>query len=118
MHPQFTAALATDHRDDLRRVAAQRLVDQAKRSKAPPRHTRDDGSRAMRWLAGNLRWSLTLRGLRDRAPAAGARESVTCDDSCLSTQRCDDSAQRDRASSGQMSANEAQTRAQGRVVPG
>src|SRR5690242_2648054 len=31
MHPQFTAALATDHRDDLRRVGdAQRLVDQAK----------------------------------------------------------------------------------------
>jgi hypothetical protein len=73
MHPEFTAALATGHRDDLRRVAdAQRLVDQVKR-------------------------------------AARSR---------LSTQRCDDSAQRDRVSSVQMPANEAQTRVQGHVVTG
>jgi hypothetical protein len=80
MHPQFTAALASGHRDELRRVAdAQRVVDQARRPNSPLIRTRhDDGNRAMRWLAGNLRWSLTLRRLRDRAPSAIADESVTC----------------------------------------
>jgi hypothetical protein len=117
MHPQFTAVLASEHCDELRRVAdVQRLVDQARRAKSPPRRTRDDGGRAMRWLAGNLRWSLTLRGLRDRAGPPVPDGSVTCDDRRVSTDRRDVSAQRGRdASSAQMSANEAQTRASARL---
>jgi hypothetical protein len=116
MHPHVTAAIAADHRDELRRAAeTQRLVDQARRAKpasSRATHDHDDDARALRWLAGNLRWSLAMRRLRGDARSTVANRSDTRGDQHLSTQRHDDSPQRGRvAPSAQMPANEAQTRA-------
>ena len=111
MHLHFTAAFATDHRAALHRAAeAARLVDQAKRAKSAPAISDDDGNRAMRWLAGNLRSSLALCRLRARGLSRVADVSVTCDDQHLSTQRRNDSAQRGRTTSVSTPANELQTR--------